>query len=159
LQVQTQGGSHNLSSSDWLGLSPNGLGNLATFSDDFRAAAYGKFVHGNGKVYSQKFYGNQYLSKWGVQASKTTSLSYAKVVSRASTTLAVVGALGTLYDGLSSPQGWQNHHTADLLISGVIYGLAAAVPVAGWIVGGAYFIGDVTSYAISGKSLTQNIFD
>ncbi len=63
----------------------------------------------------------------------------------------------TVYDGMSN--GWQSHHTADLLITGGFYALSASVPVAGWIVGGAYFVADVGTQYYTGKSITENLFD
>lgn len=55
--------------------------------------------------------------------------------------LANAAAAGvTIYDAVT--EGLQTHHVADLFVQAVIYDIALGVPVAGWIVGGAYFIGD-----------------
>jgi RHS repeat-associated protein len=143
---------------DILGLAMQTGNFISSASDDARAFANGKYVHGNGKVYSQKFYGNQHVSKYSVGASKATSLTYAKTMGRVSTGLTVVGGVVTVADGLFGEDGWQNHHTADLAVSAIIYGTAAAVPLAGWIVGGLYFVGDMASQYYTGKSITENLF-
>jgi hypothetical protein len=71
--------------------------------------------------------------------------------------LTFLGAGLTIYDGLNN--GWQPHHTADLVVDTTIYTIAAAVPVAGRFVGGAFFIGNMISEYYTGKSLTENAFD
>lgn len=63
----------------------------------------------------------------------------------------------TIYD--SRINGWKNHHTADLLITGGMYGVALAFPVVGWAAGGLYFAGDLTCRYYTGKSITENLFD
>jgi hypothetical protein len=65
----------------------------------------------------------------------------------------------TVIDGLTNDKGWQNHHTADLIVTGAIYTAAAAFPVVGWIAGGLYFAADVTTQYYTGKSITENLFD
>jgi len=62
----------------------------------------------------------------------------------------------TVVDGWTN--GWQNHHTADLVVTGALYAITAATPV-GWVVGGAYFILDMTIMANTGKSITEHLFD
>jgi hypothetical protein len=37
--------------------------------------------------------------------------------------------------------------------------ITASIPVAGWIVGGAFLIGNLISEHYTGKSLTENYFD
>ncbi len=82
-----------------------------------------------------------------------------KGLSRVGAGLAVVSVGLTIYDGLTGKDGWQNHHNADLIIAGALYGTALAVPVVGWIAGGLYLAADLTSQLSTGKTLTQNIFD
>jgi len=52
----------------------------------------------------------------------------------------------------------ENHHTADLIITGTLYFLAALNPL-GWVVGGIYTITDLAVQAHTGRSITQNMFD
>lgn len=64
----------------------------------------------------------------------------------------------TVYDAMD--QGLQTHHVADLLVQAVIYDIALGVPVAGWIVGGAYFIGDEYFKSThNGISITEYYLD
>ena len=67
-------------------------------------------------------------------------------------------ALGTtIYDGVTSEKGWQNHHTADLVI-----GVATVFVVSGpwgWAAAGVYFVADLTVQYYTGKSITENLFD
>jgi RHS repeat-associated protein len=93
------------------------------------------------------------------RANRISSLSTARTFSRAGTGLTVLSAGVTVVDGLTNDKGWQNHHTADLLVTGAIYGTAAAFPVVGWVVGGLYFAADLTTQYYTGKSITQNLFD
>lgn len=71
--------------------------------------------------------------------------------------LAAAGAGLTIADGIAN--GWKPHHTADLVVDATIYTISASVPVAGWIVGGVWFFGDIITKEITGKSITENIFD
>ncbi len=83
---------------------------------------------------------------------------YMNVVSKVSKGSAALGFISTAADGWSN--GWQNHHTADLAIQGTIYAISASVPVAGWVVGGAYFLGDLYfQYTHNGMSITQYYLD
>lgn len=63
----------------------------------------------------------------------------------------------TVGDGIKN--GWKPHHTADLVVDATLYTVAASVPVAGWIAGGIWFVGDLISEHLTGKSITENIFD
>lgn len=47
----------------------------------------------------------------------------------------------TVYDAIEN--GLKTHHVADLFFQVAIYDIALAVPVAGWLIGGAYFVGDM----------------
>ncbi len=69
----------------------------------------------------------------------------------------VVGVLGTVADGLMGAQGWQNHHTADLVI-GITTTLMLSGPW-GWAIGGTYFLTDLMVEHYTGRSITQNLFD
>lgn len=80
----------------------------------------------------------------------------AKIADKASARLTIVSAGVTVIDGLNN--GWQNHHTADLAITGALYVIAASNPL-GWVVGGIYFIADVAVQSHTGKSITENLFD
>ncbi len=82
-----------------------------------------------------------------------------KIVGRLGTGLAITSGVITTIDGLTNPNGWQNHHTADLIVNGTLYGLGVAFPIAGLVAGGVYLILDATSQHYTGKSLTENIFD
>lgn len=134
-------------------------GHSLLLSSEFRAASRGRFTHFNGNTYKNRFYGNQHssTSKWSVRASKLNTATTARFVSGVSTTLIVAGVFSTIYDGTTN--GWQNHHTADLVLTGGFYALSASVPVAGWIVGGSYFLADITTQYYTGRSITQHIFD
>lgn len=93
------------------------------------------------------------------RANRISSKAAARSLSKVGVGLAALSAGLTIYDGLTSEKGWQNHHTGDLAISGAIFGAALFFPVVGWAVGGLYFVADITSQAATGKSLTENIFD
>ena len=115
----------------------------------------GKFVHSNGQIFSQRYYGGRWHPTGEIAASKLKFANSMKLIGKVSTALTIVSAGATIVDGLNN--GWQNHHTADLLISGGLY-LLALTP-GGWVVGGAYFIADMSVKAYSGKSITENLFD
>lgn len=56
--------------------------------------------------------------------------------------------------------GPKKHHVADLAIQGAIYGIGLAVPGAGWVLAGGYFIADLTFQAThDGKSITEYYLD
>jgi len=153
--AQNGGNDGNLlgDASTYLGVASSAL----LLSDEFRATSTGKYVHVNGATYKIGFRGNQHLSKYTVQASKINTASTARFVGKISNALVLVGAGVTVYDGISN--GWENHHTADLLVTGGFYALAVSIPVAGWIAGGVYLAADLTTQYYTGKSITENIFD
>jgi RHS repeat-associated protein len=93
------------------------------------------------------------------RANRISSLSTARTFSRAGTVLTFLSVGVTVVDGLTNDKGWQNHHTADLMLTGAIYGTAAAFPVVGWVAGGLYFAADLTTQCYTGKSITQNLLD
>jgi hypothetical protein len=73
--------------------------------------------------------------------------------------LANAAAAGiTAYDAVKN--GLKSHHVADLFVQTVIFDVALAVPVAGWIVGGAYFVSDQYFRSThNGKSITEFYLD
>ncbi|MGY6562375.1 MAG: hypothetical protein ACXITV_09730, partial [Luteibaculaceae bacterium] len=109
--------------------------------------------------YAQRINGKVRSASTITRANRISSLSTAKSLSRVGGGVTFLAAGATVYDGLTGNIGWQNHHTADLLVTGLIYGTAAAFPVVGWIVGGLYFATDLTTKYYTGKSITQNLFD
>jgi hypothetical protein len=64
---------------------------------------------------------------------------------------------GFCVDGIQ--HGFKAHHVVDLAISGGIYFLCGSIQVAGWIVGGAYFITNIIVESKTGHSITENLFD
>ena len=73
--------------------------------------------------------------------------------------LAGASALITIADGLTNEKGWQGHHTADLILNGTLTGLTTVCPVAGAVVGGLYFVGDLTCQYYYKISITEKLFD
>ncbi len=93
-----------------------------------------------------------------IRALGSSGASYLKAVSRINKIAAGAGAALTILDGVAN--GFQAHHVADLGIQGAIYGISASVPVAGWVVGGAYFLGDMYFQSThDGQSITQYYLD
>ncbi|PZX59122.1 hypothetical protein, partial [Hydrotalea sandarakina] len=84
-------------------------------------------------------------------------LNGGKIVEVASRDLAIASAGITVVDGIQ--HGFKAHHVVDLAISGGIYFLCGSIPVAGWIVGGAYFITNIIVESKTGHSITENLFD
>jgi len=76
----------------------------------------------------------------------------------ASKRLIGVGAALTVADAVVNGR-WQGHNTANLAITAGIYLVADAIPVAGWIFAGAYFVGDMATHYYTGKSITEIVFD
>lgn len=115
----------------------------------------------NGKIYKMKFYGNKSISKYTVRAAKAGQLlnssSLASKFSKLGSRTALLNAGLTLFDGINN--GWENHHTADLVIAGSIATLTVAFPPAGLIVGGIYYASDFGTYVFTGKSITEHAFD
>jgi hypothetical protein len=80
------------------------------------------------------------------------------VVKGISTLGVIAGAGLTIADGVAN--GFQIHHGVDLGIQAGIYGLSATIPVAGWAIGGAYFLGDMYfQNTHNGVSITQYYLD
>jgi hypothetical protein len=87
-----------------------------------------------------------------------TGAGYMNVVKQVSRVANVLGAGLTIADG--AVNGFQAHHAADLGIQAAIYGIGASIPVAGWILGGGYFLGDMYFQSThNGKSITQYYLD
>jgi hypothetical protein len=93
------------------------------------------------------------------ELNKVSSLNTATKLGKFGSALTIVSAGATIADGLTNKDGWQNHHTADLMVTGSIYTTAASFPVVGWVAGGVYFVIDMGVQAKTGKSITQHIFD
>ena len=93
-----------------------------------------------------------------IRALGATGAGYMNVVKQVSRGTAILGAGMTVADGFAN--GFQAHHAADLGIQAAIYGIGASVPVAGWIIGGAYFLGDMYFQSThNGMSITQYYLD
>gem|GEM_PF-2635970 len=75
------------------------------------ALTAGKYIH-RGQVYWQGNYPK-------VTQAMKNSLSGAKFLQNVGQKITVASAGMTVYDGLSN--GWENHHTADLIITGTLY--------------------------------------
>jgi len=79
---------------------------------------------------------------------------------------AVSGTMGLVSIGFTVADAavggeWQNHHTADVLVSVAEVGLAlfeTTSPI-GWAFGAGMFIGNLISEHYTGKSITENLFD
>lgn len=94
-----------------------------------------------------------------VRALRASDAGYMKWASRIGKGATVLGGLATIGDAAVNG-GWQAHHTADIGIQVAIYSLSASVPVAGWLIGGAYFLGDVYFQSThNGMSITQYYLD
>jgi RHS repeat-associated protein len=106
--------------------------------------------------YNQRINGIKKLATDITAENKASSLKTARGLSRIGRGLTLLSVGVTIIDGVNS--GWENHHIADIAITAAIYGTALAVPGAGWIVGGAYFLLDMGFQEYTGKSLTQNLF-
>jgi hypothetical protein len=67
----------------------------------------------------------------------------------------------TAGDGLTNSKGWQNHHTADLIISGgeILLGIFEYTSPIGWAFGAGMFIGNLITEHYTGKTITENLFD
>ena len=90
-------------------------------------------------------------------ANLLVSNTLSTTLTRAGFGLSLLSANITIADGYNN--GWENHHSADLIFNSALNGLSIVCPLAGLVVGGLYFVGDVTSQYYTGKSLTQNLFD
>jgi hypothetical protein len=93
-----------------------------------------------------------------VSGSNYEILNGGKLVEGAGKSLAITGAVLTTLNGITN--GWQNHHTADLSVDAAIYIISAEVPIAGWIMGGGYFIGNlIFEHYHNGQSITEYYLD
>lgn len=110
-------------------------------------------------VYGQRINGVVRSASTLTRVNRISSMSAARGFSRTGTGLTILSAGVTVIDGLTNENGWQNHHTADLLVTGGFYTTAAFFPVVGWVAGGLYFAADLTTQYYTGKSITQNLFD
>ncbi len=79
----------------------------------------------------------------------------------ASTTLGGINILFTAVDGITNAKGWQNHHTADILVSAgeIALGWVEATSPIGWALGVGMFVGNIVSEHYTGKSITENLFE
>lgn len=62
-----------------------------------------------------------------------------------------------MLDGATNDKGWQNHHTTDVTV-GTALVLLGSNPV-GWALGLDYFGADLITRSVTGKSITENLFD
>ena len=125
----------------------------------YGAGAYAGALEANSKSnanYQYKYGSKTHTAKQLTELNKVRMEKIAKVANKAGKSLTYVSAGATVVDGWTN--GWQNHHTADLVITGALYAVAAATPV-GWVVGGVYFIADMAVISSTGKSITENLFD
>ena len=90
-------------------------------------------------------------------ANLLVSNTLSKTLTRAGGIFSLASAAITVNDAMKN--GWENHHTADLIVNGTLTGLSIVCPAAGLAAGGLYFVLDVGSQYYTGKSLTQNLFD
>ena len=85
---------------------------------------------------------------------------YFKGSSKLGMRLGFVGLGVTTIDGFTNPNGWQKHHTADLVIQGGMLAIATFLPGVGWVVAVGYFAGDlVFQHYHNGQSMTEYYFD
>lgn len=80
----------------------------------------------------------------------------AKISSKIGKALGYVGVGLTIADGVTN--GWKNHHTADVIIGGAQTLLLGAGSV-GWGIGLVWLTADLITTGITGKSITENLFD
>jgi len=89
-----------------------------------------------------------------------TALKGVELGSKAITVgLGFVSAGFTIAD--AAQNGWQNHHTADIIVTAVETGLGlfeVSNPI-GWGLAVGMFVGNLISEHYTGKSITQNLFD
>ena len=138
----------------FVGFTPTEIGQVASAGGAYTGALepYAKANANYQYKYASKTHSAEQLTKMN----KARMTRIAKRANRVGRGLTGVAVIATIADG--SINGWQNHHTADLVITGGLYLLAASNP-AGWIIGGVYFIADVAVQSHTGKSITENLFD
>lgn len=66
-----------------------------------------------------------------------------------------VGVASTAVD--INEKGWHDYHTADLGTQALIFGAASVVPVAGWALGAAYFLGNYYTEQAYGEGLYEHL--
>ena len=91
-------------------------------------------------------------------ANLLVSNTLSKSLTRAGVGLSIVSAAITFNDAYEKGE-WKNHHTADLIVNGTLTTLSVFCPLAGFALGGIYFVGDITSQYYYHKSLTEKLFD
>lgn len=102
----------------------------------------------------------------GVELIKKTStspvaddiLKIGKAASKTSTGLGIASMGVTVIDGLTSKDGWKNHHTADLVVGVAQTFLLGSGPV-GWGIALLWTVADIATQAATEKSITENLFD
>lgn len=102
----------------------------------------------------------------GVELIKKTSISpvaddilkIGKAASKTSTGLGIASMGVTVIDGLTSKDGWKNHHTADLVVGVAQTFLLGSGPV-GWGIALLWTVADIATQAATEKSNTENLFD
>ena len=62
----------------------------------------------------------------------------------------------TVYNAFNNG-GFEDYHVADLGTQAIIYGAASAVPVAGWALGAAYFLGNYYTEKTYGEGLYEHL--
>lgn len=82
----------------------------------------------------------------------TTFANGAKVTSSASKVLGGIGIGLTIVDAANDPKGWQTKHTIDAVVGGLSF-----LPGVGQFIGLGWFVGNLISEAVSGRSLSENI--
>ncbi len=148
------GGSDDSPGFKLLGFSPSEIGLLANGASVYAGAL--KANSESNMNYKYKAGSKTHTAKQLTELNKVRMEKIAKVANKAGTRLTIVSAGATVVDGLAN--GWQNHHTADLVITGALYAVAAATPI-GWVVGGVYFIADMAVIANTGQSITEHLFN
>ena len=84
-------------------------------------------------------------------------LSGGEALEGVSHSLIVAHAVIVFADGYNN--GFKPHHAADISADGLILAISLANPLAGLLVGGAYFVGNLVSEHYNGKTVTENLFD
>ena len=155
-------------SGDWTLSKPN-LGAINGGDNLFGMAANSRVELANDGISSQEV--AYVLTALGLSVSRKTELfrvlegsknlpKYFEWSSKFGMRLGFVGLGVTTLDGFTNPNGWQNHHTADLLIQGGMLTTAAFLPGVGWILAGGYFVSDlIFQHYHDGQGITEYYFD
>ncbi len=75
-----------------------------------------------------------------------------RILARTGKALGALGVVATIADGASGT--WKSYHTADVII-----GVAMTFGPVGWIGGLTYLAADLVTQGVTGKSITENLFD